>query len=99
MGEWYIFNLAWPYSVKHFECRLTNFLVTPIDRLVGVPNVQPPLPIDCLPRATHPVNHTPYIVAHYWDKSVRDCIEEKTSRLQAARKHQQLQSGSATGIG
>jgi len=69
------------------------------DRLVGVPNAQLPLPVDCLPRATHPVNYTPYHVAHYWDKSVRDRVEEKTCRLQAARKRQQLQSGSATGIG
>jgi hypothetical protein len=71
----------------------------PLDRLVGVPNAQPPLLIDCLPRATHPVIHTPYHVAHYWDKAVRDVVEEKTAQLQAARKRQQLQSGSATGIG
>jgi hypothetical protein len=38
-------------------------------------------------------------VAHYWDKSVRDRVEEKANRLQAARKRQQLETGSATGIG
>lgn len=68
------------------------------DHLVGVPNAQPPLPIDYFPRATHPVNDVPYHVAQYWDKGVRQRIEEKTLALQAARKKQQRKNGSATGL-
>ncbi|SPO00084.1 uncharacterized protein DNG_02936 [Cephalotrichum gorgonifer] len=69
------------------------------DRLIGVPNAQPPQPIDFLPRATHPVTNVPYRVAKYWDRDLRHHIEEKASALQAARKHRQRQDGRATGLG
>ena len=70
-----------------------------IDRLMHVPNVQPPLPTDWEVHATHPVHHIPYQIAQFWDRGVRKSIEEKTLKLQAARKKQQLQSGRATGLG
>lgn len=41
----------------------------------------------------------PYQVAQYWDRGVRDKLDDRTSKLQAARKKQQLQQGSATGLG
>lgn len=41
----------------------------------------------------------PYQVAQYWERGVRQQVQDKTSRLQATRKKQQLQSGSATGLG
>ncbi|TQS32970.1 hypothetical protein Golomagni_06699 [Golovinomyces magnicellulatus] len=69
------------------------------DRLVGVPNAQPPQPTDWEIKPTHPVRRMPYQLAQFWDRGVRQLVEDKTSRLQATRKKQQLQSGSATGLG
>ncbi|KAG5916686.1 hypothetical protein E4U42_007550, partial [Claviceps africana] len=47
------------------------------DRLVGVPNVQPPLPSDWEVRPTHPARRVPYSVAQFWDRGVRQRLEEK----------------------
>ncbi|KAJ6780355.1 hypothetical protein PWT90_06550 [Aphanocladium album] len=69
------------------------------DRLIGVPNAQPPQPSDWQVQPTHPINDVPYQIAQFWDRGVRDRINDKTKRLQAARKKQQLLSGSATGLG
>ncbi|KAK2000450.1 hypothetical protein LX36DRAFT_572198 [Colletotrichum falcatum] len=73
------------------------------DRLVGVPNAQPPLPGDWQVRPTHPVHVVPYQVAQLWDApgagGLRQRTEEKTSRLQAQRKRQQRRDGTATGLG
>lgn len=74
-------------------------LKTNADRLIGVPNTEPPLPVDFLPRPTHPVNHVPYHVAQYWESGIRQRTEEKTAGLAAARKRHQRQIGSATGLG
>jgi hypothetical protein len=48
---------------------------------------------------THPVQRVPYQLAQFWDRGVRQRVEEKTAKLQAVRKSQQLKSGSATGLG
>ncbi|KAK1985458.1 R3H-associated N-terminal domain-containing protein [Colletotrichum cereale] len=69
------------------------------DRLVGVPNAQPPLPSDWEVHPTYPVQVVPYQVAQFWDTGLRQRIEDKTSRLQAQRKKQQRKDGSATGLG
>ncbi|KAH0491148.1 hypothetical protein TgHK011_002590 [Trichoderma gracile] len=69
------------------------------DRLVGVPNVQPPEPADWEVHPTHPIHRVPYQLAQFWDHGVRQRIQDKTAKLQAARKKQQLKSGSATGLG
>lgn len=69
------------------------------DRLIGVPNAQPPQPSDWHVQPTHPIHVVPYQVAQYWDRGVRERVGEQTRRLQAARKKQQLLSGSATGLG
>ncbi|PHH87624.1 hypothetical protein CDD83_8621 [Cordyceps sp. RAO-2017] len=69
------------------------------DRLVGVPNAQPPLPSDWEVRPTHPIHHIPYQMAQFWDRGIRQRVEDKTAALQAARKRQQRKAGSATGLG
>lgn len=70
------------------------------DRLMGVPNAQPPQPTDWEVRPTHTIHHNmPYQLAQYWDRGVRQRVEDKTARLAAQRKKQQLQRGSATGLG
>lgn len=69
------------------------------DRLIGVPNAQPPQPGDWDVQPTHPIHRVPYQIAQFWDRGVRDRVEDKTKRLQLARKKQQLLCGSATGLG
>ncbi|TWU72774.1 hypothetical protein ED733_003286 [Metarhizium rileyi] len=69
------------------------------DRLVGVPNVQPPVAADWEVRPTHPIQRVPYQLAQFWDRGVRQRVEDKTTKLQAVRKKQQLKTGSATGLG
>ncbi|KXJ95685.1 R3H-associated N-terminal domain-domain-containing protein [Microdochium bolleyi] len=56
------------------------------DRLLHVPNVQPPEPIDWEHRPTHPVVHVPYQLASAWDLHVRARVESKTAA--AARRKQ-----------
>lgn len=50
-------------------------------------------------RPTHPIHRVPYQLAQFWDRGVRERVEDKTARLAAARKKQQLKAGSATGLG
>ncbi|TDZ54273.1 hypothetical protein CTRI78_v006442 [Colletotrichum trifolii] len=69
------------------------------DRLVGVPNVQPPLPSDWEVHPTYPVQVVRYDIAKYWDSGVRERIDDKMTKLQAQRKKQQRKKGSATGLG
>ncbi|EMT60551.1 hypothetical protein FOPG_08326 [Fusarium oxysporum f. sp. conglutinans race 2 54008] len=69
------------------------------DRLIGVPNAQPPLPSDYEVQPTHPIHRVPYQLAQFWDRGVRKQVEDKTARLLAERKKQQLKAGSATGLG
>ncbi|PNY28338.1 Uncharacterized protein TCAP_01737 [Tolypocladium capitatum] len=69
------------------------------DRLVGVPNAQPPLPADWEVRPTHPIHHVPYQLAQFWDRGARQRVEDRAAQLQAARKKQQRAAGSATGLG
>ncbi|KAK7726254.1 hypothetical protein SLS53_007705 [Cytospora paraplurivora] len=52
-------------------------------RLIDVPNIEPPEPEDWLPRPVYPVHHIPYQVASYWDRGLRQQVEEKNV---AARK-------------
>jgi hypothetical protein len=46
------------------------------DRLLHVPNVQPPLPSDWEVHPTHPVHRVPYYLAPLWDAGVRHRAEE-----------------------
>lgn len=69
------------------------------DHLLGVPNAQPPQPVDWEVRPTHPTHRVPYQLAQFWDRGVRQLVEDKTARLAAQRKRQQLAVGSATGLG
>ena len=66
---------------------------------MGVPNAQPPQPADWEVRPTHPSHRVPYQLAQFWDRGVRQSVEDKAARLAAQRKRQQLAAGSATGLG
>lgn len=77
-----------------------------IDRLVHVPNAQPPLPSDFAPHPTHRVRNVPYHLAAYWDREpksggppLRQRFDDKHQAQQARRKTKQLANGSATGLG
>ncbi|KAK7927323.1 hypothetical protein PG985_004321 [Apiospora marii] len=61
------------------------------DRLMHVPNAQPPQPFDWEPRATHPVHHVPYQMAAAWDMRVRADVEAKKAAA-ALRKQQQTKT-------
>ncbi|KAH9897193.1 R3H-associated N-terminal domain-containing protein [Xylariomycetidae sp. FL2044] len=56
------------------------------DRLMHVPNAQPPQPFDWEPRPTHPVHHVPYQIAAVWDLRMR--AEVETKKAVAARRKQ-----------
>ncbi|KAM7219012.1 R3H-associated N-terminal domain containing protein [Rhypophila decipiens] len=48
------------------------------DHLLHVPNVQPPQPTDWLVLPTHTVHtNVPYQLAQYWDKGLRERVEER----------------------
>lgn len=74
MGEWYV-DTAWVGCKQ----RLTSHT----DRLLHVPNAQPPLPSDWTVQPTHKIQHVPYYLAPLWDAGVRHRAEEV-----AAAKHQ-----------
>lgn len=58
-----------------------------IDRLVGVPNVQPPLPSDWAVGPTYPIHdNMPYHLAQYWDKGLRERVEERKAAFAVHRK-------------
>ncbi|KAK0391350.1 hypothetical protein NLU13_0851 [Sarocladium strictum] len=83
------------------------------DRLMHVPNVQPPQPSDWEPHPTHPIHHIPYALASYWDQtqthritatssskpSLQKIHLDRTTAHQAASKRAQLARGTATGLG
>ncbi|KAH8173424.1 uv-damaged dna-binding protein [Sarocladium implicatum] len=81
------------------------------DRLMHVPNAQPPAPSDWHPHPTHPIHHIPYALASYWDQTHHTHLVtskpssfqkrnlERTSAQQAASKRVQLLRGTATGLG
>ncbi|KAI2473593.1 R3H-associated N-terminal domain-containing protein [Annulohypoxylon bovei var. microspora] len=61
------------------------------DRLIHVPNAQPPEPFDWEPRPLYPVNHIPYQIAVAWDKRVRAEVEAKKA-VAARRKQMQTRT-------
>lgn len=57
------------------------------DRLVGVPNVQPPQPSDWAIGPTYPLHdNMPYHLAQYWDKGLRERVEERKAAWAVHRK-------------
>ncbi|KAK0641748.1 R3H-associated N-terminal domain-containing protein [Cercophora newfieldiana] len=57
------------------------------DHLLHVPNAQPPLPTDWQVRPTHPVLPTvPYALAQYWDKGLRERVEERKAAFAAHQR-------------
>ncbi|KAH8680956.1 hypothetical protein BX600DRAFT_520159 [Xylariales sp. PMI_506] len=67
-----------------YETNLDN-----LDRLMHVPNVQPPQPSDYEPRPTHPVQYVPYQITAAWDTRMRAEVEAKTA---AAARRKQMQT-------
>ncbi|CAK7211262.1 hypothetical protein SBRCBS47491_001063 [Sporothrix bragantina] len=60
------------------------------DRLMHVPNAQPPLPSDWEVRPTHTVHYDlPYHLAQFWDCGMREMINERRA-AEAIRHRQQL---------
>ena len=51
-----------------------------LDRLLHVPNAQPPLPSDWEVRPTYPVHTVPYYLAPLWDAGVRHRAEESAAK-------------------
>lgn len=66
-----------------------------IDRLLHVPNAQPPEPTDYEPRPTHPVVHVPYQVAAAWDQRVRAEVEAKKAAAVRRKQAQTRTQGDA----
>ncbi|KAK0620180.1 R3H-associated N-terminal domain-containing protein [Immersiella caudata] len=57
------------------------------DHLLHVPNAQPPLPSDWAVQPTYPVLPTvPYALAQYWDKGLRERVEERKAAFAVHRK-------------
>ncbi|KAH8900165.1 hypothetical protein GQ53DRAFT_741129 [Thozetella sp. PMI_491] len=56
------------------------------DRLVHVPNVQPPAPADFLIQATHTIHHVPYQLASYWERGLRERADERKTVYVSQRK-------------
>lgn len=57
------------------------------DHLLHVPNAQPPLPSDWQVRPTYPVLPTvPYAIAQYWDKGLRERVEERKAQFSVHRR-------------
>lgn len=56
------------------------------DHLLNVPNVQPPQPSDWQIRPTHPVVTVHYELAKYWDKGLRERVEERKAAFATHRK-------------
>jgi len=61
-----------------------------------VPNVQPPLPVDWEVHPTHPVHVVPYALAQYWDRGLRQRVEEERA---AAAAHRRKRAGLAAAAG
>ncbi|KAI9662880.1 MAG: hypothetical protein M1821_007927 [Bathelium mastoideum] len=55
------------------------------DRLLNVPNAQPPLPTDWEVRPTHPVRSVPYFLAPLWDQRAAKRPSASNSRSAGAR--------------
>ena len=68
------------YLQSMFDSSLT-------DRLLNVPNAQPPLPADWEVRPTHPVRSVPYFLASLWDE--RAAKRPSASRTKRNAAHDQ----------
>ncbi|OAA66752.1 hypothetical protein SPI_01328 [Niveomyces insectorum RCEF 264] len=67
------------------------------DRLMHVPNAQPPLPSDWAVQPTHPVHYNlPYHVAQYWDKGLRQRVNEDRAAAAVQRRKQIVAQQSGT---
>lgn len=64
--------------------------------MTDVPQVEPPLPSDWEPRPVYPIHHIPYHVAQFWDRGLRQQVEEKEGAA-ASRKKNKNASGEGRG--
>ncbi|KAK3389325.1 R3H-associated N-terminal domain-containing protein [Podospora didyma] len=70
------------------------------DHLVHVPNVQPPQPCDWQVRPTYPVHGTvPYELAKYWDKGLRERVDERRAAFTSRRKVNTTEPAAAADVG
>ncbi|KAL1891853.1 hypothetical protein Sste5346_007397 [Sporothrix stenoceras] len=59
------------------------------DRLLHVPNAQPPLPSDWEVRPTHTVHYNlPYHLAQFWDRGLREMVNERLAAEAVLRRKQ-----------
>ncbi|EFX05445.1 uv-damaged DNA-binding protein [Grosmannia clavigera kw1407] len=69
------------------------------DRLLHVPNAQPPLPSDWEVRPTHPVHYgLPYHLAQYWDKGLRQHVNETRAAAAVLRRRQVVAQQAGTSM-
>ena len=68
-----------------------------LDRLLHVPNVQPPLPSDWEVHPAYPVHAVPYYLAPLWDAGVRTRAEEVATarKVEAAKRAGKGEHGKA----
>ncbi|CAK7566757.1 MAG: hypothetical protein SEPTF4163_004709 [Sporothrix epigloea] len=69
------------------------------DRLMHVPNAQPPLPSDWEVRPTHTVHYDlPYHLAQFWDCGMREMINERRAAEAVLRRQQVVAHQSQTPV-
>ncbi|CAK7198316.1 hypothetical protein SEUCBS139899_000976 [Sporothrix eucalyptigena] len=69
------------------------------DRLMHVPNAQPPLPSDWEVRPTHTVHYNlPYHLAQFWDRGMREMINERRAAEALHRRQQLVAQQSGTSV-
>ncbi|KAH7309333.1 R3H-associated N-terminal domain-containing protein [Rhexocercosporidium sp. MPI-PUGE-AT-0058] len=57
------------------------------DHLLNNPHIQPPLPSDWAPSATHRVTHVPYYLAPLWDAGIAHRASERATLHSASAAH------------
>lgn len=67
-------------------------------RLIGVPNVQPPLPSDFEVHPTYTVRDMPYQLAQYWEKGLKQRVEDEKAAAAKRRQKAQLARGQKSGV-
>jgi hypothetical protein len=71
-----------------------GILLIPLDRLLGNPYAQPPLPVDWEVRPTYPVQTVPYYLAPLWDSGYAKQSAARKERAQQAKQSMAEGNGS-----
>ena len=77
-----------------FQVWLTFWSLT--DRLLNVPNAQPPLPSDWEVRPTHPVRSVPYFLAPLWDERAARRSHASSAKRTGARAQDKAAASGVT---